>query len=280
MRRRITLLVIATIFLTSCSSVQESSDKNTLDREKLPKRSISLATSQVDYLKALGELHANGCTNDKKASERNFTTGNLSAASVNHRFFYDYGTYEKELPWGTSLERAKIATGIYLAKLEDIDFYLNKLNYPGMKSFKSSYAVYSRIATNAFSQVCKANLERESLIAYLVENSGLEATSIAKYDKYCRNNLDKSEFVFPEGKIVCYVKFKDDSSMEENSKSVLDNLVFNSGQFLSWYELAIKTGEDISAEIDANYQDSITPDCREYPSNNPKYTVVKCTNLP
>lgn len=65
-------------------------------------------------------------------------------------------------------------------------------------------------------------------------------------------------------------------SNEDESKALLLQMLWD---FKTFDELSESIENYYSSEME-DFQDSLKPRCTEYPSDNPKYTVVKCTNLP
>ena len=66
------------------------------------------------------------------------------------------------------------------------------------------------------------------------------------------------------------------SLTEDEAYTVLMDFLGNYEEFFYWRNEVF----DQSREEDEAFAESLKPQCQEYPSNNPKYTIVKCTNLP
>lgn len=67
-----------------------------------------------------------------------------------------------------------------------------------------------------------------------------------------------------------------ESLPESESTELLQQLLFDYDAFYDWALFWNTAYQDyVDGELEAQ-----KPQCKEYPSSNPKYTVVKCTNLP
>ena len=66
------------------------------------------------------------------------------------------------------------------------------------------------------------------------------------------------------------------SLTEVEANAVLMDFLDNYEEFFYWRNEVF----DQSREESEAYAESLKPQCQEYPSNNPKYSIVKCTNLP
>jgi hypothetical protein len=63
---------------------------------------------------------------------------------------------------------------------------------------------------------------------------------------------------------------------DDEANKVLMDFLGNYEEFFFWRNEVF----DQSREEDEAFAESLKPQCQEYPSSNPKYSIVKCTNLP
>jgi hypothetical protein len=101
-------------------------------------------------------------------------------------------------------------------------------------------------------------------------------SEMQKYRTKFNSYFGKADSIARE---LCYSDTPTNKQLSRATQAI-SNLQSSWIEFNQWYDDTKNVADNISAQYDAEYKASTTPQCTEIKTSNPNYNIVKCTNIP
>lgn len=276
------LLVSLTLLLTSCSAEMiEVADPAT---EAIVEDLIEPLTEKSEYYRSLDDFQKINC---KPEIDRG--PGYIGGASMYvpisgnmSNYPDDLVKYGKKLNFGNDIENALIVSLAYLAELEDLYTYVHGLYRAELRASRGTYDIFLNKALNASQTLCNLEPEGFEFLGYATDELG-NRVRYPDLDSNCRNLdpkvLIKTIKIADDIDYSCIRNNELSRSQQLKVQPILQNLLDNWDSMVMFMRATNYQIEKIGSENEVSIKEDL-PNCVEYPTDNPKYKIVKCTNLP
>jgi hypothetical protein len=278
------LLLSLTLLTTSCS-VQKVEPRTSVEEEvveELPE----ILTEKIDYYRALDQLRKENCKPEITKATRGLVgwSASMWAPTGVHVYNYpeDLMKFGDSLAYGNAIEDALIVSLAYMQKLASLYSNVHGIYREELSSYRGTYDKFLNMALNASNKLCNLEPAGYKFLGYTTDDFG-DRVRVPELDINCVN-LDSKE-------LIKTIKIEDgvsfyclrDNSLSAKQKAmvepILQNLIENWESMSSFVRATEYASEKISQDIASSLEEDL-PNCVEYPTDNPKYKIVKCTNLP
>lgn len=283
----LTCLFLALSFIISSCSVQ-ANEVTEVAAEEVTDESLEVTLEELDYHKALRGFREANCKPDiEKASPGvggEYDAGMWAPPTgvVVTSFPDDLIKFGDALEYGNSIENALIVSLAYMEKLDSLYTYVHGMYSSELRSSKRTYNQFLEKALTASRKLCNLEPAGYEFLGFTTDEYG-DRVRAPEIDKNCAN-VDPKDVIktikIEDGIDFYCLRNTNLSTKQENVVNpILQNLLDNwdsLSTFVKATEYGIeKISEGISSELEKNL-----PHCVEYPTDNPGYKIVKCTNLP
>lgn len=279
-------MIIVSLFLTSCSAKSADNSEQIMDEvtEELPQPE----TERVDFYKSLDAFRKAKCkpdiTKPSSGIGGEYEAGMWAPPTGTNVISYpkDLLRFGNSLDYGSDLENALVVSLAYMQELQSLYTYVHGMFRTELRASRGTYDIFLNKALNASRTLCNLEPEGFEFLGYTTDEYG-DRIRYPDIDGNCRN-LDPSELI-KTIKIVddidyyCVRNNELSRSQQLKVQPILQNLLDNWDSMVMFVKATNYQIDKISAENDQSTVIDL-PNCVEYPTDNPKYKIVKCTNLP
>lgn len=279
------LLLSLTLLTTSCS-VQKVEPRTSI-AEEVVEELPEILTEKIDYYQALYRFRKENCKPDITKATRGLVGWDASmwapATGVYvYNFPEDLMKFGESIAYGNAIEDALIVSLAYMQKLASLYTYVHGMYREELQSTRGTYDKFLNMALNASKKLCNLEPASYEFLGYTTDDFG-DRVRVPELDINCIN-LDPKELIKTikiEDGISFYCLRNNALSAKQKSivEPILQNLIENWESMSTFVRATEYAKEKISQDIEASLEEDL-PNCVEYPTDNPKYKIVKCTNLP